>query len=237
MTWASFGMMPDLRWEVAGVALAFSTAADGDLREPALRNAWLERLGAPSPVAVPEQIHGADLAQARSGWHPRVDGLVVGPTIGTAVVFGADCPGLVVVGPTHLVIAHSGWRGVAAGIVDRACEALRAQGDPIHAAFIGPGISGSRYEVDDPVLSAYPWPSVALAPSRENHAFLDLPSAIAETLRKQGITAIHQANTCTASDSRLHSYRHQGKGLVQALAAWRLPISANTPVDGSDSFH
>ena len=42
---------------------------------------------------------------------------------------------------------HCGWRGLAAGIVARGCEAVGAT----HAA-IGPGIGPCCYEVGDEVL-------------------------------------------------------------------------------------
>lgn len=216
-------MTADLRWDLGyGLHAAFSTAADGDQRDAARRTEWLGRLGAPAPVAVPEQVHGASLAAAGPGWHPGVDGLILDASVPAAVIFGADCPGLILSGPRHVVAAHCGWRGVAGGMVAAAVAAYRAAaGVPPVTAFIGPGISGTLYEVDAPVLEAFPWPGHAVVPGRPGRAWLDLPIAIAELLADEGITSVRLSGVCTASDERLHSYRHQGPGLVQALAVWR----------------
>lgn len=218
-------MTADLRWDLGyGLQAAFSTANDGDQRDADRRTAWLASLGAPQPVAVPEQVHGAVVAVASPGWQRGVDGLVLGPDVPAAVIFGADCPGLVLVGPRQVVVAHCGWRGVAAGMVATAVAAYRnAAGVPPVSAFIGPGISGTLYEVDAPVLAAFAWPGHAVMPGRPGRAWLDLPIAIAELLADEGVSQVRVSGVCTASDHRLHSYRHQGPGLVQALAVWRTP--------------
>lgn len=212
----------DLRWNLGrGCQAAFSTAADGDQREPALRAAWLRQIGMDQPLAHPHQVHGAEILEAAPGLCGKGDALVVaGPGL-AALVYGADCPGLVLVGARAFIVAHCGWRGVAADLPRRALRHLRAHDPGPYVALIGPGIGGSRYEVDDPVLSARPWPVGALSPSRPGRAFLDLRRTIADDLADQGLTDIRQAAACTADDPRLHSFRHQGPGLVQALVVWR----------------
>ena len=47
-------------------------------------------------------------------------------------------------------MAHCGWRGLAAGIVARAADAVEAE-----AAAIGPGIGPCCYEVGDEVLAEF----------------------------------------------------------------------------------
>jgi len=218
-------MVSDLQWDLGcGVQAAFSTAADGDQRDPDCRGRWLATLGVPVPVAVPEQVHGSRLCPASPGWHRGVDGLVLDAGVPSAVIFGADCPGLVLLGARHVVVAHCGWRGIAAGMVAEAVAAFRAaSGVPPTGAFIGPSITGTWYEVDAPVLQAFAWPEAGVIPGAPGKAWLDLPIVITELLADEGIGTVRVSGVCTAQDPRLHSYRHQGPGLVQGLAVWRTP--------------
>jgi copper oxidase (laccase) domain-containing protein len=216
-----------LRWSLGrDVRLAYSTAADGDQRQASRREAWLAGMGLSGSGVVPAQIHGAvvvdagdvaGLAGADGVVGPRVPGRVIG-------VFGADCPGLCLAAPDALGVAHCGWRGTATGIVAALVAGLRRHSphDPATwQAFIGPGIAGDLYEVDAPVLGARIWPAEAVTPTHHpGRALLDLPLAIAADCRAAGITRIAGAAERTGRDPRLHSYRRNGPGLVQMLAAW-----------------
>lgn len=212
----------DLAWDLPdGVRAAFSRVADGDQRTESCRSAWLARIGAPGAVAVPKQVHGIRIGEAHPGWHDDVDGLALrGP--GSALVFGADCPGLILAGPDLIVITHCGWRGVAGDLPRLAVARFQQDAGVLpRAAFIGPGISGPAYEVDAAVLTARRWPESALCPGRAGHAYLDLAEAIACDLRSVGVDAVQRSGVCTAAHPDLHSFRHQGPRLVQALVVWR----------------
>jgi len=217
---------PALRWTLPyGVQVAYSTVGDGDQRDRDARHAWLASQGIARCV-VPRQIHGTRIVQTDADREAlaQADGVVTAD-FGSAVgAFGADCPGLVLVAPDALGIAHCGWRGVAGGIVTCLAEALRtvtASKPTRWHAFIGPGISGRRYEVDQPVLAARAWPSSALTAGRAGHAWLDVAETIAVDLVALGITTVQRSGICTQDDPRLWSYRQRGAGQVQALVAWR----------------
>ena len=205
--------------------LAYSTVADGDQRDRDVRHAWLASHGIRRCV-VPRQIHGTRIVQSDADHHALAlaDGVVTSDA-GTALgAFGADCPGVVLIAPDALAIAHAGWRGVAGGIVARLVEAMGTVSAGRAAdwhAFIGPGISARHYEVDEPVLTARVWPTVALTPARPGRAWLDVAGAIATDLAEHGIAQIIRSNICTREDPRLWSYRQRGAGQVQMLVAWR----------------
>ena len=213
-------------WGVGhGVRCAYSTAADGDLRQAPARAAWLARVGCPWPCAVARQPHGAVVAEAVAGALPDADALVSADPRLALAAFGADCPGLVLAAPDALGIAHCGWRGTAAGIVGNLVAAVAARSRQPSAtwrAFIGPGISGARYEVDAPVLAARSWPAAALRPGRAGQAYLDLARAIADDLRHAGVADVAVSGVCTFDDAALRSHRRGDRGAVQALAAWRV---------------
>ncbi|HYE07815.1 MAG TPA: polyphenol oxidase family protein [Planctomycetota bacterium] len=219
-------MAAPLSWSLPGnVRIAFSTIADGDMRDADRRALFLAGVGCRAPCAVSNQVHGSVIAQAIDGGSPAVaDGLAT-RTPGRAIaVFGADCPGLCIAASDALVVAHCGWRGTAAGIVDAAIAALArltTEPRPAWHAFIGPGISGAHYEVDAPVLNARSWPSGALRDQRGDRARLDLATVIATDLSANDVSSVTRAGICTWDDPRLWSYRRRGPGLVQALVAWR----------------
>ncbi|HEX3132002.1 MAG TPA: polyphenol oxidase family protein [Planctomycetota bacterium] len=205
--------------------MAYSTVGDGDQRDRDARHAWLASQGVARCV-VPRQIHGTCIVQVDADRDAlaQADG-VVGTDAAVALgAFGADCPGLVLVAEDALGIAHCGWRGVAGGIVAHLVEAMRTvtATEPTRwHAFIGPGISGRNYEVDQPVLGARTWPSSAVNPVRAGHAMLDVAETIAVDLTTLGITSIQRCGICTQEDPRLWSYRQRGAGQVQVLVAWR----------------
>jgi copper oxidase (laccase) domain-containing protein len=218
-------MLP-LRWHLGhGISLAFSEAADGDLRDRPAREAWLARAGVRLPCAVPSQVHDRLVVQAVPGAPPpRADGLVTADRALALGVFGADCPGLCIAAADAFGVAHCGWRGTAAGIVDALVAAMREESRQPPSdwrAFIGPGIGGADYEVDAPVLGARRWPASALTARPGGRASLDLAEAIACDLAEAGVGSVLRAGICTRQDPRLHSYRWRGPGHTQLLVAWR----------------
>ena len=219
-------MSHGLRWHLPhGVTCCFSTAADGDLRDPLARGTWLRRVRGSERHAVVRQVHGAGIVTAvPTAPLPDADGMVTSEVEVALIAFGADCPGLCIAAPDVLGIAHCGWRGTAAGIVGNLVAAVaRRSRHPIacFGALIGPGIAADDYEVDAPVLDARPWPPASVRPGRDGHAWLDLTAAIHGDLSHCGISDIVTATERTSRDPRLWSYRRDGRGLVQGLAAWR----------------
>ena len=137
------------------VRAVFSDRSDGDLAngvEPALlaeRRAAL----APTPWTSLTQVHGSTVLQVGvAGEHSgaEADGSVTDqPGIALAVQV-ADCaPVLLFAGTgTGAVIAavHAGWKGIRAGIIAAAVEAMAELGAGDISWTIGPCISPRAYE-------------------------------------------------------------------------------------------
>lgn len=206
--------------------VAWSTVADGDQRDAGKRMAFARALCGERPLVVPKQVHGVEVVGHDAPDLSQADGVVTGDPGIALGAYGADCPGVVIATPDALGIAHCGWRGTAGGMVAKLCAAI--EGISRHPrgewhAFIGPGISGTQYEVDAPVLSARAWPVAALMPSAQaGRAYLDLVTALKLDLHAAGVVAVGRSGICTASDPRLHSFRQRGPGLVQVLIAYRV---------------
>jgi YfiH family protein len=107
-------------------------------------------------------------------------------------------------------IAHAGWRGLAAGIIE---NLVRAMGVPASdlVAYLGPGIGPRRYEVGENVRQAFvrdsPEAEAAFVPGRGGKYLADLAQLARQRLLAAGIGEAHGANLCTASDERFFSFR------------------------------
>jgi YfiH family protein len=109
-------------------------------------------------VVHARQVHGADLWIHRERGAPGIvvmagfDGHVTDRTGLLLAVGVADCIPVSVVDPVRCAVAmvHAGWRGVAAGIVERAVRRLLdSWASPVHELWLhcGPSICGRCYEV------------------------------------------------------------------------------------------
>jgi YfiH family protein len=135
-------------------------------------------------------------------------------------VVSADCLPVALVrrrGRPGLCLAHVGWRGLLAGILEAGASALG--GDL--AAVIGPGIGACCYEVGEevagPARAAF---GAGVARGRR----LDLAAAAARALRRAGVGQVDLLHECTACHpQRYFSHRRDGgrtgrQGAVAYLA-------------------
>jgi YfiH family protein len=173
----------------------------------------------------PRQVHGTAVA---IGWRGRpqpaeADAIVSGDPDYPVGIVTADCvPVLACTSGGRFVVAiHAGWRGLAAGVVERGVRALteRSGTDLPVTAVVGPCIGPCCYEVDEPVLSALrPRFSTeldaALEPSKPGHWMLDLGRLVELDLARAGVPASSRAcipDACTfCNPQRFHSYRRDG---------------------------
>jgi len=179
----------------------------------------------PPDLLRPRQVHGSDVASviADRRLEPEEADAVVSkrPGVGVAIVT-ADCvPVLAATSCGSAVAAiHAGWRGLAAGVVERGLLRLReaAPGQAI-SAVIGPRIGPCCYEVDAPVLTALDnrfgaGLAPAIAPARAGHQWLDLARLVEIDLRSAGVLPERSAvlpHACTSCNPALyHSHRRDG---------------------------
>jgi YfiH family protein len=179
----------------------------------------------PADVVQPRQVHGTAVAL---GWRGRAepaeaDAIVSGDPDYPVGIVTADCvPVLACAADGRFVAAiHAGWRGLAAGVVERGVRALteRSGSDLPVSAVIGPCIGPCCYEVDEPVLRALRARfsgdlDAALAPSRSGHWMLDLARLVDRDLSRAGVPESSRGripDACTfCNPQRFHSYRRDG---------------------------
>lgn len=187
-------------------------------------------------LVLAEQVHGAGVAvvgDADAGRGARdpeeavrgADALVTQSGVIAIGALGADCP-LVILADGDaraLGIAHSGWRGTAAGVVPATVAALGGMGVDAGClwAAVGPAIGVCCYEVGEDVRAGF-GDSLAreggeggVFAEREGKLFLDLKGAIGRQLLDSGLIAerISIAPHCTAcGTSPFFSCRKEGAG-------------------------
>ncbi len=185
----------------------------------------------PKGVVRPRQVHGVAVVRAAAGAPPGDADAIVSDLPGVAVaVVTADCVPVLVAAHDGSAVAavHAGWRGLAAGVIPRAIDALRA-GLPAHTkllAAVGPCIGACCYEIDRPVIDAmtrrFPDDAeAALTPVRGEHARLDLARLVRVDLVRAGLAREAVGGfeaACTFCDpERFHSYRRDGAGAGRLL--------------------
>jgi len=175
-----------------------------------------------------EQVHGTHIVDADiagTGRPPTADGAVTRTRNRVLAVMTADCLPVVLASANGkaLAIAHAGWRGLAAGVLDAALEALGAEPRDV-AAWIGPGIEPRHYEVDTRVRSAFdsfPGEDRAFTGTGGLHWQCDLAHLARSSLEAAGVGRVRQSGLCTYADpERFFSYRRDGQTGRMATLAW-----------------
>ena len=242
--------IPDLVHGFLGRAqgLAPGDFGRGDL-EHALR-AGGER---PMQILAARQVHGStvlapedlDTICANSNARmpdalPDGDAIVSASADVIATIRTADCVPVLLVAPRARAVAaiHAGWRGLVAGVVRTAIEALGARysaaPNEIRAA-IGPAIGGCCYEFGvehhTTFIEAFgPASERAWSPvpddATEARPHLDVGSLAHLALTQAGVAeaAIQAVSPCTAEHpDELHSYRRDGAAAGRQLSyiGWR----------------
>lgn len=216
----------------------------GDVAGARTALAALVGLG-PEDVVAMEQVHGSGVARVGPADRGRgatsadgiagVDALVTTATDLALVVLVADCVPVLLVDPGRAVGAvHAGRRGIVAGVVAAAVEALTDRpGDVV--ALVGPSIGGCCYEVEpdlaDEVAGLVP---AARTTTRWDSPGLDLPLAVSSQLADAGLGRIERAGACTLCvNGRWFSHRAADAGRQAGIVARRGSREPSTAVSGS----
>ncbi|MCU0773772.1 MAG: polyphenol oxidase family protein [Ideonella sp.] len=229
-----------------------------DLDDPvavAANRQQLEGVMGARPVYL-DQVHGADVvrldprAAGGGGPLPRADAAVTAVPGLACTVLVADClPVLLARGDGRVVgAAHAGWRGLAAGVLERTVAALREPlpGEPGAwtgevRAWLGACIGQDAFEVGADVLAAFGVDARAIgaraagdglgaAARRFRHAprpdgadrwRADLRGLAEDRLKQVGVRVPAAERACTVEDgSRFFSFRRDRRTGRMAACVW-----------------
>lgn len=164
------------------------------------------------PTQFMNQVHGDRIAliEEVADEIPTADALVTGiPGIALAVMV-ADCIPLLLSSRESVAAVHVGRRGLVNEITRKTISVMRDMGASEITAILGPSICGSCYEVSEDisreVIATHP---AAECRTPQGTLSLDLPKALLEVLKDEGIGVINEFQ-CTVENQGLFSYRRDG---------------------------
>jgi hypothetical protein len=173
------------------------------------------------------QVHGDTVVTVTSpgaGAGTRADASVTAGAGCALAVLTADCAPVALLSPEGVVAAvHAGWRGLQAGVLQRAVEAARGLGATDLCAVLGPCIHAECYEFGPADLGAVAarLGDGVRAVTDEGKPALDVPTAVAAALKQAGVTQVDDVDVCTACSDDYFSWRARGELARQAMVVWR----------------
>lgn len=190
----------------------------------------LEAFGFEGKVCLrPRQVHGTDIALVEAGQNDYesiqtdidrgADGIIIVPDQVATLLCFADCVPVIIVSPSSaFAVVHAGWKGMVAGIAQKAFRLLmdhdHARGFSFSSkdynVYVGPYIHGECFETGKDVQEAF---ADAFGPEcLHGDSHIDLGRALRCSLGKEGVdqARIADVNICTVChNDRFFSYRAQ----------------------------
>ena len=199
----------------------------GDEAGNVARNRLIVREHLPSMPRWMAQVHGATVADLDRLGELDVataDAAVTSKPGTVGVVLTADCMPLFLCDKagTRVGIAHAGWRGMAAGVIENTVRALGPAPENV-IAWMGPTIGPAAFEVGPEVRAAFVAADAraasAFAPHVPGKFMADLYALARQRLERAGVRAVFGGGSCTYREAdRFFSYRRvQASGRMGAL--------------------
>lgn len=193
----------------------------------------------PNEPAWLQQVHGMrvvdadDLQLFGSNQPPPAADASVSTTPGRVLaVLTADCLSVVLADQAGTVVgvAHAGWKGLAAGILEATLQLMQAKCPQPSAwrAWIGPGIGAQAFQVGEDVRLAFlgkgaeQFGHFLPDPLESGKWRADLAGLACWRLRQMGVRHIENSDLCTVKDPQrqFFSYRRDRQTGRMATLAW-----------------
>jgi YfiH family protein len=231
--------------------LGNARAVDGDDPVVVARNRGelVERASLPSSPCWLRQVHGTRVlrfgvgagaethphpgpplegegAKAGAGAEPEADAAVTATPGVVLAILTADCLPVVLAARAgnEVGVAHAGWRGLAAGVLEETVAAMNTVPADL-VAWLGPAAGPGAYEIGEEVFDAFvardSRAQAAFTATRPGHWRIDMYELARQRLADAGVTAVHGGGLCTISDPRrFFSHRRDGRSGRIATLAW-----------------
>ncbi|MHB8429336.1 MAG: laccase domain-containing protein [Acidimicrobiales bacterium] len=194
---------------------------------------WLRQMHGAEVLAVGRGAIGAGASGGGGRRGPvrdtcagQGDGLVsCDPAIAVCVLV-ADCAPVALAGDNGAFAAvHAGWRGLVAGVIPRATDALRALGADEVVGAVGPCIHPECYafSADDLGILTDAFGSRVAGRTATGEPALDLPAAVSVSLASSGVRQLDGVDACTSCSTGLFSHRARKDAGRLAMLVWMAP--------------
>lgn len=192
-----------------------------------------QALSLPAEPCWLDQVHGTGVHEvegvqpgAQPDARPEADAAITRRAGAVLAIQVADCLPVLFAADDGSVLgaAHAGWRGLAAGVLERTVERMAHPPGRL-IAWLGPCIGPQQFEVGDEVCEAFLAAGDPAAPFRRSPAgrwLCDLPALAVGRLQRLGLTRVSGGAWCTVADP-VRFYSHRRDRLTGRMAAllWR----------------
>lgn len=199
----------------------------GDDPQAVAANRVLLRRELPAEPVWLDQVHGThcvDAATMAAG--TQADASFTRQRRVVCAALTADCLPVLLCDDraTVVAIAHAGWRGLAAGVIEAAVARMREPGERL-VAWLGPAIGPQAFEVGGEVRDVFVAHDAQAASAFEAAANgkwrCNLHQLARQRLNALGIRRIAGTDSCTARNAqRFYSYRRDGVTGRMASLVW-----------------
>jgi hypothetical protein len=239
-------IVPD--WPAPARVCALATTRSGGVSAGSYAAMNLGRGGGDEPAALEEnrrrferflpaqpiplaQVHGTAVATLHRDTtaSPTADAAVTREAGVVCSVLTADCLPVLLTdrAGSAVGIAHAGWRGLAAGVLEATVDALARLGAERGnlLAWLGPAIGPAAFEVGADVHAAFcdtdPGADAFFAAGRPDKWHADLYGLARRRLARAGVASVHGGGQCTYTEAaRFFSYRRERHSGRMATAVW-----------------
>jgi YfiH family protein len=190
--------------------------SSGDDSGKVARNRLIVRAHLPRVPRWMKQVHGttaADLSGLGEHEVPVADAAVTQAGGEVAVVLTADCMPVFLADRAgqRAAVAHAGWRGLAAGVLESTLRSMQAEPSEV-VAWMGPAIGPEAFEVGPEVKRAFENADRNAAEAFRAHKpgkfMADLYALARRRLTHAGVREVHGGGFCTYHETdRFFSYR------------------------------
>ena len=210
------------RWlrQVHGTAVACFAPSLSPQAEGRVGEGSLSAGEKPTPSQPPPSL------RERGGEEPEADAAVTATPGSVLAILSADCLPVVFAAKDggEIAVAHAGWRGLAAGVLEATVAAMRTPPREI-LAWLGPAAGPRAYEIGAEVLDAFvaddARAAIAFTATRPGHWNLDLYALAKLRLADAGVADVYGGGLCTISDpARFYSHRRDQRTGRMATLAW-----------------
>ena len=197
-----------------------TTSEVGDMASEAGRRAL--RAHVPAEPQWLRQVHGKEVIAVDESPRRVGDASISREPRSVCAVMIADCMPVFFADEDASVVgvAHAGWRGLAAGVLEATVDAMRVSPGKL-TAWLGPAIGPRVYEVGEDVRKAFPDHQSCFAMNRPGRWLLDLYGVARAKLAQRGVARVFGGGFCTHSDGeRFFSHRRDRTSARMAAVIW-----------------